>query len=163
MNSPQRATQIRTATKADAENITALINLAFSQAEIFFVEEDRVTLEDVIEYIDKGEFLLAEDNASLLGCVYLEPRGERTYLGLLSVNPNLQQSGIGSLLMAEAEDRCRQRDAKYIDILIVNLRDELPNFYKKRGYVETGTSSFPTEVKTKLPCHFINMSKMIAR
>jgi hypothetical protein len=46
-----------------------------------------------------------------------------------------------------------------MDILIVSLRDELPGFYQKRGYVQNGTSAFPADVETKIPCHFINMSK----
>ena len=46
-----------------------------------------------------------------------------------------------------------------MDILIVSLREDLPAFYEKRGYVQTGTSQFPPDVETKIPCHFINMSK----
>jgi len=39
------------------------------------------------------------------------------------------------------------------------LRTELPPFYQRRGYVETGTTPFVEDVPTKIPCHFINMSK----
>jgi len=46
-----------------------------------------------------------------------------------------------------------------MDILIVSLRDELPAFYQRRGYSENGTTPFPDDVPTKIPCHFINMSK----
>jgi hypothetical protein len=46
-----------------------------------------------------------------------------------------------------------------MDIKVVNLREELPDFYRRRGYVGTGTSSFPSDLKTKLPVHFIEMSK----
>ena len=46
-----------------------------------------------------------------------------------------------------------------MDIVIVSLREDLPPFYQKRGYVESGTSPFPPDVPTKIPCHFINMSK----
>ena len=152
---------IRLATEADAEKIVALINDAFRVVESFFIDGDRITLKEVLENLESGEFLLAEDSNRLVACVYLEPRGERTYLGLLSVDPTLQKSGIGSLLMNAAEDRWRERNAKYIDILTVSLRDELPAFYGKRGYVRTGTSPFPPEVKTKLPVHFVQMSKRL--
>ena len=152
---------IRLATEADAEKIVALINDAFRVVESFFIDGDRITLKEVLENLESGEFLLAEDSNRLVACVYLEPRGERTYLGLLSVDPTLQKSGIGSLLMNAAEDRWRERNAKYIDILTVSLRDELPAFYGKRGYVRTGTSPFPPEVKTKLPVHFVEMSKRL--
>jgi N-acetylglutamate synthase-like GNAT family acetyltransferase len=161
MSAPKSSVTVRLATGDDAENITALINLAFGIAEAFFIEEARVTLEGVIEYLNSGEFLLAEKHDKLVGCVYLEPRGDRTYLGLLSVDPNLQKSGIGSLLMTEAEERWRAQDAKYMDILTVNLREDLPSFYRKRGYIETGTSPFPVDIETKLPCHFVHMSKRL--
>jgi N-acetylglutamate synthase-like GNAT family acetyltransferase len=161
MSTPQQSFTIRQATEADAENIVALINAAFQIVESFFVEGKRITLKEVLEHFQLGEFLLAEDNNRLIACVYLEPRGERTYLGLLSVDPTLQRAGIGSLLMTAAEDRWRERNAKYIDILTVSLREELSDFYGKRGYVKTGTSPFPSDVKTKLPVHFVNMSKSL--
>ena len=161
MSTPQ-SFSIRSANEADAEHIVTLINDAFRVAESFFIDGDRITLKEVLEHLQAGEFLLAEDNNRLIACVYLEPRGERTYLGLLSVDPTLQKGGIGSLLMTAAEDRSRERNAKYIDILTVSLREELPAFYGKRGYVKTGTSPFPSEVKTKLPVHFVHMTKRIA-
>ena len=153
--------QIRVATKADAKAITNLINVAFRRAEQFFIDDDRIDLPSVLRIIDSGEFLLAEENGRLVGCVSLEPRGEGTYLGLLSVDPTIQQSGIGSRLMAFADDHCRERQSKFIDILIVNHRLELPGFYKKRGYVETGTLPFPSDLQTKIPCHFITMKKAL--
>ena len=157
----QQSFTTRSATEADAENIVALINAAFRIVESFFIDGDRITLKEVHEHLRTGEFLLAEDDNRLLACVYLEPRGERTYLGLLSVDPTLQKAGIGSLLMTAAEERWRERNAKYIDILTVSLREELSTFYGKRGYVKTGTSPFPSDVKTKLPVHFVNMSKRL--
>jgi N-acetylglutamate synthase-like GNAT family acetyltransferase len=161
MSTAQPSFTVRVATDADAEGITALINDAFRIAESFFIDGDRITLKEVLEHLLIGEFLLAEDNNRLVACVYLEPRGERTYLGLLSVDPTLQKSGIGSLLMTAAEDRWRERKAKFIDILTVSLREELPAFYGKRGYVRTGTSPFPSDLKTKLPVHFVHMSKRL--
>jgi len=161
MSTAQTSFTIRCANEADAENIVALINSAFRSAESFFIDGDRIILKEVLEHLQAGEFLLAEDNNRLIACVYLEPRGERTYLGLLSVDPTLQKSGIGSLLMTAAEDRWRERNAKYIDILTVSLREELPAFYGKRGYVKTGTSPFPSDVKTKLPVHFVHMTKRL--
>ena len=151
--------QLRVATTGDAEAITNLINVAFRRAEQFFIDEDRIELQGVLQLIENGEFLLAEENSRLVGCVSLEPRGEGTYLGLLSVDPNLQQSGIGSRLVAFAEERCRERQSKFIDIYIVNLRHDLPDFYKKRGWVETGTLPFPPDIPTKAPVHFITMKK----
>jgi predicted N-acetyltransferase YhbS len=150
---------VRIANPADAEEITLLINAAFRPAEGFFVEGDRIDVQQVVDYLDTGKFLLVEDKGTLIGCVYVEPRGERAYLGLLSVGPSHQQSGLGSLLMLAGEDHCAAVGCGFMDIKMVNLRKELFDFYRRRGYVVTGTSSFPTNVETTQPCHFIDMSK----
>ena len=151
----------RIATPADAANITAIINAAFRIAEEFFIDSNRITQAEVEKLLEKGAFLLAETGDQLNGCVYVEPRGERSYLGLLSVDPGRQQGGLGSLLMNAAENYCRERGSRFMDILIVNLREDLPSFYRKRGYVANGTTPFPEDVETKIPCHFINMAKSL--
>jgi predicted N-acetyltransferase YhbS len=163
MTAPAEPSQssIRAAAIADAPQITAVINAAFRIAEEFFVDGNRITQTEVEQLLAKGSFLLAEADGKLNGCVYVELRGERSYLGLLSVDPTTQQSGLGSLLMIEAERYCRERGSHGMDILIVNLREELPAFYEKRGYVENGTTPFPADVPTRIPCHFINMSKTL--
>jgi GNAT superfamily N-acetyltransferase len=152
---------IRIAAPADMAKITSVINAAFRIAEGFFIDGNRITQTEVEQLLGKGAFLLAETDDNLDGCVYVELRGERSYLGLLSVDPARQQGGLGSLLMKKAESYCRERGARFMDILIVSLREELPPFYRKRGYVENGTSPFPADVETKVPCHFINMSKQL--
>ena len=151
--------EIRIARASDAEKITAVINAAFRIAEGFFIDGNRITFAEVQRSLTTGAFLVAEDEHGLSGCVYVEPRGDRAYLGLLSVDPARQQSGLGSRLMAAGEEYCRARGARFMDIYIVNLRTELPAFYEHRGYVENGTTPFPADVPTKQPCHFINMSK----
>ena len=152
-------TRIRIAAPADAPRITDVINAAFRIAEGFFVDGPRISQAEVEQLLVKGAFLLAEADDKLNGCVYVELRGERSYLGLLSVDPSSQQGGLGSLLMLEAERYCRERGSRAMDIYIVNLREELPAFYARRGYVENGTTPFPKDIVTKVPCHFINMSK----
>ena len=156
-------TPIRIAAPADAANITTVINAAFVIVEAFFVDGVRISQAEVEQLLTKGAFLLAETGDKLNGCVYVELRGERSYLGLLSVDPACQKSGLGSILMAEAEKHCRERGSRFMDIMIVNLRDDLPAFYQRRGYAENGTTTpFPDDVPTKIPCHFINMTKSLS-
>lgn len=159
MTSQENPVPVRVATAADAPRITAVINSAFKIAEQFFIDGNRITQAEVEESLVKGAFLVAGDE--IAGCVYVELRGERSYLGLLSVDPAIQQGGLGSLLMHEAENYCRARGSRFMDILIVNLREDLPAFYNKRGYVANGTSPFPDGIPIKVPCHFITMSKVL--
>jgi GNAT superfamily N-acetyltransferase len=98
----------------------------------------------------------------MAGCVYVELRGERAYIGLLSVDPARQKGGIGRTLMDAAERYAREQGCGFMDLRIVNLRLELPAFYRKLGYVEAGTEEFPPDAPTKLPCHFVRMQKALA-
>jgi GNAT superfamily N-acetyltransferase len=165
-----RSVRVRIAQREDAERITTVINSAFRRAEEFFVDGDRIDIESVLTFLNSGKFLLAESEDTQLGCVYVEPHTiygggssshsqGRAYLGLLAVDPAHQQCGLGSVLMDAAEDYCRGLGASFMNIKVVNLRAELLPYYRKRGYVEIGTSPFPADVETKVSCHFIDMSK----
>ena len=151
--------QLRLAELRDAESITALINTAFRHAEAFLVERDRIDRDSVESLLQTGQFLLAEDGVLLFGCVYVEPRGERAYLGLLSVAPSRQGAGLGSCLMKAAEDYCAKAGCRFMDLQIINLRHELPRFYHRLGYADTGTAPLTAGLEPKLPCHFVRMSK----
>ena len=153
--------QIRSAEIQHAAAIVGVINAAFRNAESFLIDGDRVTLELVTSLLQKGQFLVADDNGSLAGCVYVELRGDRAYLGLLSVDPQRQKAGLGSMLMDAAEEYCVKSGCHFLDLRIVNVRRELPGFYQRHGYAEVGTSLFPAEAKPKVPCHFIEMSKRL--
>jgi len=150
---------IRTADSREAGEIVRVINAAFNPAEAFFVDGDRIDLEQVLHYFEKGVFLVAGDMA---GCVYVELRGERAYFGLLSVDPARQKGGVGRELIAAAEEYAREHGCAVMDIRIVNLRAELPAFYGRLGYAEAGTEEFTPGSPTKLPCHFVKMQKALA-
>ncbi len=154
---------IRIAVPLEAKAITDVINAAFHRAEDFFIERDRITVEQVQSQLSTGEFLISEENGAITGCVYVEMKGDRSYLGLLAVDPRAQKSGLGAKLMTAAEDHCRMSNSRFMDIQVVNLRKELPDFYHRRGYVETGTALFTAGIDTKLPCHFVKMSKPLAQ
>jgi ribosomal protein S18 acetylase RimI-like enzyme len=149
---------IRNAGKSDVEPIVRLVNTAFL-VEQFFVERDRTNPEMIRGLMEKGRFLLAEEGPSLAGCVFVELRGERGYLGMLSVDPARQRRGLGRQLMAAAENYFREAGCRFSDLLIVNVRTELLTMYRQLGYVETGTAPYENRFPTKMPVHFIAMSK----
>jgi GNAT superfamily N-acetyltransferase len=149
----------RTAELVDAENIARLVNIAF-RTERFFIDADRTDPYKVRSLLQKGKILLAEEVSKLVGSVYVELRGERGYFGLLAVDPARQHSGMGSFLIETAEDYCRAAGCLFMDLTIVNLRKELPGYYRRRGYVENGTLPFPEDqYPPKIPCHLVRMSK----
>ena len=153
-------TGLRAAVPADAGAVTRIINAAY-QVERFFIDGDRTSEDEVRRYMAKGTFLVAEKGGAPIGCVYVEERGDRGYFGLLAVDPAQHGKGLGRMLIEAAEDRFRRAGCRAVDISVVDLRTELPPFYRRLGYVETGTAPFPDPEKATRPCHFIVMSKRL--
>ena len=69
----------------DVDALARLINAAF-RVEQPFIEGDRIDPDGVRRLHEKGKFLIAEDSSGLIGCVHVEVRGDRGYLGLLGVD-----------------------------------------------------------------------------
>ena len=154
---------IRTAVPDDAAPLAALINAAFV-VEAFFKIGDRTSAVEVAALMrDGGEFLLLEDmeqgRRRLVGCVYLKRTGARAYFGMLSVEPARQGRGFGRQLIDAAETRAHQMGCRVMDIHIVNLRRELPGYYRRLGYRESGTLPFSEPDRASRPCSFVVMSK----
>jgi GNAT superfamily N-acetyltransferase len=137
-----------------------VINDAF-RVERFFVDGDRISSAEVERLMLHGTFLLADEASRVIGCVYVDVRRAPAYLGLLAIAPTHQGRGLGGRLMDEAEQWCASHGAWAIQIRVVNLREELPPFYQRLGYQETGTEPF--SLPSRRPCHFIVMSKALER
>lgn len=146
----------RDATSDDAARVADIINAAFS-VERFFKAGDRTSIDEVRRLLNDGTFIVAAADGAIVGTVYIDTRNAPAYLGLLAIDPARQGERIGTALMDVAEQRCRERGATSVQIRVVNLREELPPFYRRRGYVERGTAPFPLE--SARPCHFIVMEK----
>jgi GNAT superfamily N-acetyltransferase len=150
---------VRLATPADAAAIVDLVNAAFA-VEKAFVDGERTSLEEILRLLHTGVFLLAdaEDRSRPIACAYVEQRGFRVYLGMLSVDPARQGTGLGRQMMTAVEQYCRERRARTIDIRILSLRPELPPFYRKLDFVEEGTAPYENPKSTR-PGYFLLMSK----
>jgi predicted N-acetyltransferase YhbS len=149
---------IRTASEGDAEAIARLVNTAFL-VEQFFIERDRTNPATVRSLMKKGKFLLAEEAQNLIGCVYFELRDERGYFGMLSIDPSRQRMGVGRQLVGAVEKYFRGAGCKFSDMMIVNVRTELHTLYHRWGYADSGTGIYDDPTPTKIPVHFIKMSK----
>jgi ribosomal protein S18 acetylase RimI-like enzyme len=154
------ALRFRMAELTDVDSLVRLINSAF-RVELPYIDGDRIDAPGVRSYMAKGKFLLAEDSAGIAGCVYVELRDDRGYLGLLSVDPPRQGTGLGRKLMDAAENFFRQAGCVAVDLRVISARTPLPAFYRRLGYLETGTAPFSPDVPVKVPCHYILMTKPI--
>jgi ribosomal protein S18 acetylase RimI-like enzyme len=83
---------------------------------------------------------------------------------MLTVSPELQNSGIGKKLLAEGENHAKTLGLSSIIMTVVSVRSELIAWYKRHGYVDTGAREpFPSSdihinVSDK-PLEFIYLEK----
>ena len=149
---------LRAAVSGDIPALVRLINAAFI-VEQFVFDGDRINADEAHAFMETGKFFLAEDAAGFAGCVYLEIRQDRGYLGLLAVEPAQQGTGLGRKLVAAAEDYLRAEGCVAVDLRVISQRTPLPAFYRRLGYVEIATAPFSPSLQTKVPGHYIVMSK----
>jgi GNAT superfamily N-acetyltransferase len=90
-------------------------------------------------------------------------RSGRGYFGMLAVCPAQQGTGLGRRMVEAAEQRCRKHGCHAMDINVLSLRPELRAFYRRLGYVETGSEEFrPSRpLQPGVECHCIVMSKKL--
>jgi DNA-binding MarR family transcriptional regulator/GNAT superfamily N-acetyltransferase len=152
------APSLTAATDADVPAVVALMNLAYRGRG---AEAGWNTESDYIDGDRTSEALLRQDMAAkanatllvfrrwpdnaLLGCVWLEPKGEGVwYLGSLTIDPREQNAGLGRMLLSAAENWVRERGGREIRMTVVNVRDSLLAWYARRGYAPTGEiEAFP--------------------
>lgn len=138
----------RAATASDVAALTALINSAYrgdSSRAGWTTEADllggqRVDIERLIEIMATpgNVILLHERDRRPVGCVHLERTGEDCYLGMLTVLPTLQRSGVGRQLLAAAEDWALEHwSSRTMHLTVVVQRTELIAWYERRGYRRT--------------------------
>ena len=143
---------IRPATTTDLGSLHALIERAYRGEEsrrgwtheADYIEgprTDRETLSAIIAD-PRQVILVALDETGVVGCVQIADQGGGTaYLGLLSVEPTGQASGLGRALLAAGEAEARVRfGAQRIEMTVVDIRETLIAYYQRRGYVVTGES-----------------------
>lgn len=145
------APRLRTATPDDAPALLALIHSAYrgesSRAgwttEADLLDGSRTTPELLAETLGDPAtaVLVAEDDHGLLGCCAVTDRGGGTaYFGTFAVRPRAQGSGVGSALLAAAEEHARARGAVRMEMSVIGQRADLLAWYARRNYAPTGAS-----------------------
>jgi len=149
---------VRNASERDVDALVSLVNEAFT-LEAFFKVGDRTDAAEVVSLMERGAWLVAEENGRIVGAVFVDRHGDRGHYAMLSIDLAEQKKGIGLRLVTAAEDWCRAAGCREVEIEVVNLREELPAFYRRLGYTEQGTRPFPDAESTTRPCHFVVWTK----
>ena len=166
-------------TKATLEDVSALnklINSAYRgesskkgwTTEANILEGLRTTEEELTEIIQdpKNTILKFTEDDQIIGCVLLVEKEQKLYLGMLTVSPELQNSGIGKKLLQQAEIYALELRLPKIVMTVISVREELIAWYKRNGYVDTGAREpFPANDVhipiTEVPLEFIVLEKKI--
>lgn len=167
---------ITKATLHDIPALTTLINSAYRgetskkgwTTESHLLAGKRTTEKELTEIIldPKNTFLKFTANEQIIGSVLFVEKEHQLYLGLLTVSPELQNSGIGKKMLAEAEIHAATLGLPCIIMTVVSVRTELIAWYKRHGYVETGErEAFPeSEIHINIsdkPLEFMYLEKRL--
>lgn len=167
---------ITKAVLADIPALNILINSAYRgesskkgwTTEADLLEGKRTTEEELIQIIEgpKNTILKFTENDKIIGSVLLAEKEHQLYLGMLTVSPELQNSGIGKKMLAEAENHAKTLGISSIIMTVISVREELIAWYKRHGYIDTGKrEAFPEShihvTVSEEPLEFIFLEKNI--
>ncbi len=160
----------------DVSDITILLNSAYrgeASKKGWTTEEhliggdtrstDQLTADTMKE--EKSVFLKYTEDGEIIGCVNLQEHGEKIYLGMFSVAPGRQGSGIGKEILKAAEEYSLSVNCGIIYMSVISVRTELIDWYKRHGYADTGIRKPFVEDnitgKHKMPLEFLFLEKNI--
>jgi ribosomal protein S18 acetylase RimI-like enzyme len=137
------------ATADDIPQLNILINSAYrgeSSKKGWTTEADMLggirTDEEVLASVisKEGSVILkhTNDKNEITGCVNLQLNLDKLYLGMLTVNPELQGGGIGKTLLKASEDYARKNGLNKIYMTVISIRKEIIDWYQRHGYKDTG-------------------------
>ena len=133
---------------------------------------DDVSLPAMLAESADGVLLVHREGAgTVIGTVWLEPQADRVtwYLGLLCVEPALQQQHLGARILKAAEDYAAEHGATRICMTVLEVRTTLLDWYKRRGYEDSGAREpYPEDnARTGMPLvkglQFVVLQKMLPR
>lgn len=145
----------RQAGQVDVDAIVALVESAYrgdssrrgwtTEADLLDGRRTEAALVAELLTDPQSAVLLAWADDELLACCHVERHGESAYFGMFAVQPSRQSSGLGRMLLAEAERHARDAwQCRAMHMKVIDVRTELMAWYERRGYRRTGEySPFP--------------------
>ncbi|MDD4978418.1 MAG: GNAT family N-acetyltransferase [Gallionella sp.] len=153
----------RDACKADASEITRLVNQAYRPKnrlagwthESDLVNGSRTNTGQIISILSRADstIIIGLRSNLIIACIHLEKIGRDIHFGLFAVDPEYQGIGIGKEMLKLAENYVVERfGPKKIVMTVLSARHELINFYLRCGYRRTGNiTDYPTDAGIGTP------------
>lgn len=170
--------EVRMAGSGDLEQLEELVNLAYrggkSQVswknEHHLVKGPRIVkaeLEKIISCED-SKIITLQQEERILACAHVEKHCDEAHIGMLAVDPEFQNYGLGKRILLQAEKLAVESfGVLKAKMFVFAGREELLSWYEKMGYEQTGeTMPFfgPESGLTPLVenAHFVVVSKRLA-
>jgi ribosomal protein S18 acetylase RimI-like enzyme len=140
--------EITTAKTEDATELDILVNSAYRgdssrkgwTTEADLLDGTRTDAAAIKEMINTPGLTMLKyvEDGKILGCVELRKEKEKLYLGMLTVQPDLQGKGLGKKLLKAAEAEAKRQGCNAIFMTVISDRKELIDWYLRHGYSNTG-------------------------
>jgi len=139
----------RAATASDIPTLITLVTSAYRgevskqgwTTEADLLDGQRIDAEGLARDLvrERSRILLAERDGQVLACAHVAVEDGAGDFGMFSVKPDQQGSGLGKLVISEAERVAREEwQLPAMRMTVIDVRDELIAFYERRGYRRTG-------------------------
>lgn len=140
--------------KRDYPEVVQLVNSAYRgesskkgwTTEADYLDGQRTDIETLAkELTDPKNSVLClrtAESSEIIGTVFLEKCRDASipscYLGMLTIKPTIQNTGLGKFIMSETEKVVKAWGFHRITLGVLNPRGTLMAWYERRGYRRTG-------------------------
>lgn len=167
---------IEAALPTDAGAIAGLVNSGYRgetsrkgwTTEDGLLDGTRIDEKGVLQVMTHPEttVLIYREGGEILACVELDKRADKLYLGMLTVRPDLQNRGLGKIMLQAGEEHARKKGCKVINMVVIDERAELLAWYARRGFHPTGNhrpfdNTDPVFGIPKKPLRFTELEKVV--
>jgi ribosomal protein S18 acetylase RimI-like enzyme len=101
--------------------------------------------------IDDGLFFVAIAGVEVVGTIMAGYDGHRGWIYSVAVHPNYRKQGIGSGLVAHAEQALGQKGCMKINLQIMQGNEAVTGFYASLGYAEEQRVSMGKRIFENIP------------
>lgn len=109
-------------------------------------------------------YILAWQATNLVGCYHFEQKNsQKSYVGMITVDPRLQANGIGKRLIEDAVSRSKSLGCTQLSLTVMEDRKELIAYYQRRGFQLTGAGEDfnPSDQRYGIPKKKLRLVEMI--
>jgi len=133
----------------EAGEVAALANRAYRGEgggwtnEAHLVKGPRTSVDGIREMMAaRGRFFAAREHGvgPMRAAVFLEQRDGAYYVGMLSVEPALQDQRLGRTMMQYCESFAQENRVARLTLTVLESRDALEAWYTRQGYRATGAT-----------------------